>query len=184
MPNLTLTPIPGLIEIHPAVYEDARGYFFESYNRRTFSGIGISCEFVQDNQSHSSKGVLRGLHFQRARPQAKLVRVLSGRVFDVAVDLRPGSATYKKWYGVTLCSELRNMLYIPEGFAHGFLALSEGVQVAYKCSDFYDPADEGGIPWDDPSVGIIWPDIGMEPVLSEKDRAYEKLEVRDRNGRP
>jgi len=163
-------PIRGLVEIQPEVFDDSRGYFFESWSRRDYEAAGINARFVQDNQSRSVKGVLRGLHFQITHPQGKLVRAIEGDVFDVAVDLRPASPTLGKWYGVTLSGEKQNQLYIPEGFAHGFLVLSETAVFAYKCTDFYYPQDEGGLLWNDPSIDIKWPDIGIEYILSEKDK--------------
>jgi dTDP-4-dehydrorhamnose 3,5-epimerase len=167
----TKTPlsIPGLSMIQPKVFGDARGYFFESYNERDLAQAGIEARFVQDNQSKSSRGVLRGLHFQKTRPQGKLVRVIFGEVFDVAVDLRSGSATFGKWEGLTLSGELQNQFYIPPGFAHGFLVLSEEAVFVYKCTEFYHPEDESGIRWDDPALGIAWPDTGAKPLLSPKD---------------
>ena len=166
--------ISGLREIQPRVFGDARGCFFESYSERDFFAAGISERFVQDNQSSSSRGVLRGLHFQTRRPQGKLVRAVLGRVYDVAVDIRLGSPTFGSWYGVTLDAERQNQLYIPRGFAHGFCALTDLAVFAYKCTDFYDPEGEGGLPWDDPAIGIAWGDAapGMEPLLSEKDRRH------------
>jgi dTDP-4-dehydrorhamnose 3,5-epimerase len=164
------TIIEGLFEIFPKVFEDSRGYFLESYSQRDFESAGITMPFVQDNQSRSVKGVLRGLHFQKTRPQGKLVRVIEGAVFDVAVDIRPGSSTKGKWYGVVLSGKEQNQFYIPPGFAHGFLVLSETCVFAYKCTDFYYPNDEGGIIWNDSDIGIEWPDLGMEYILSEKDR--------------
>ncbi len=171
------TPIEGLLVIEPRLFGDARGFFMETYRRNQFASFGIEHEFVQDNHSRSQKGTLRGLHFQKRRPQAKLVRVLKGRVFDVAVDLRPSSATFARWHGVELSEENRLQFYIPAGFAHGFLALSDGAEIAYKCSDYYDAADEGGLRFDDPRVGIAWPlgNVG-EPLLSEKDRALPYLD--------
>ncbi|GHT66623.1 dTDP-4-dehydrorhamnose 3,5-epimerase [Spirochaetia bacterium] len=163
-------PIAGLYEIQPKVFGDSRGYFFESYSERDFAAAGLSMAFVQDNQSRSVKGVLRGLHFQKTHPQGKLVRAIEGEVFDAAVDIRPGSPTYGKWHGVVLSGEKQNQFYIPEGFAHGFLVLSGTAVFAYKCTDFYHPEDEGGIIWDDPAIGIDWPDLGMAYLLSEKDR--------------
>ena len=163
-------PIAGLFEVQPKVFGDSRGYFFECYSGRDFAGAGLSLNFVQDNQSLSQKGTLRGLHFQKNHPQGKLVRAIQGEVFDVAVDIRPDSPTLGKWHGVVLSSEKQNQLYIPPGFAHGFLALSDQVVFAYKCSDFYYPEDEGGIIWNDPAIGIKWPDIGMAYSLSEKDK--------------
>jgi dTDP-4-dehydrorhamnose 3,5-epimerase len=167
---LTPCPIADLYEIQPAVFGDGRGYFFESYSQRDFREAGLTMTFVQDNQSRSGKGVLRGLHFQKKHPQGKLVRVIEGTVFDVAVDIRPGSATRGKWHGVTLSGEKQNQFYIPPGFAHGFLVVSETAVFAYKCTDFYHPEDEGGIIWNDPALGIAWPDLGMEYLLSEKDK--------------
>ncbi|ULQ59870.1 dTDP-4-dehydrorhamnose 3,5-epimerase [Brucepastera parasyntrophica] len=162
--------INGLYEIFPKVYEDRRGCFFESYSERDFFSAGLTMHFVQDNQSRSSRGILRGLHFQKTHPQGKLVRVIEGTVFDVAVDIRQGSLTYGKWHSVILDDKRQNQFYIPEGFAHGFLVLSESAVFSYKCTDFYYPDDEGGIVWNDPSIGIDWPDLGTEYVLSEKDR--------------
>jgi dTDP-4-dehydrorhamnose 3,5-epimerase len=162
-------PIQGLFEIQPKIFGDSRGYFLESYSQRDFEQAGIQARFVQDNQSRSVKGVLRGLHFQKSHPQGKLVSVIEGEVFDVAVDMRHSSATFGKWYGVILSGEKKNQLYIPEGFAHGFLVLSETAVFSYKCTDFYYPEDEGGIIWNDPDIGVIWPDLGIEYVLSAKD---------------
>lgn len=162
--------IEGLYVIEPTVYADSRGYFFESYNEADFIKAGIDKKFVQDNQSMSLRGVLRGLHFQKGHPQAKLVRVISGEVYDVAVDLRKGSATFGKYFGVILSAENKKQFFIPEGFAHGFLVLSEKAEFAYKCSDFYQPSDEGGIIWDDKDIAIDWPiPEGVKPIISEKD---------------
>ena len=163
-------PIQGLFEIYPEVYSDGRGYFLETWSQRDFEAAGIAGKYVQDNQSCSSKGVLRGLHFQKLFPQGKLVRAIEGEVFDVAVDLRPGSSTRGKWHGVFLSGKKQNQFYIPEGFAHGFLVLSDTAIFAYKCTDFYRPEDESGLLWDDPAVGIKWPDIGMAYILSDKDK--------------
>jgi len=163
-------PVQGLFEIQPKVFGDSRGFFFECYSRRDFEEAGINAGFVQDNQSRSVKGVLRGLHFQIMHPQGKLVRAIEGEVFDVAVDLRPNSPDRGRWHGVILSGDKQNQFYIPEGFAHGFLVLSETAVFAYKCTDFYYPDDEGGIIWNDPAVGVKWPDLGMEYILSEKDR--------------
>ena len=149
--------IDGLCVIEPAVHSDARGYFMETYSKRDMEEAGLNMEFVQDNQSSSVKGVLRGLHFQKEYPQGKLVRVVKGSVFDVAVDLRKESATYGKWYGVELTEENKKQFYIPQGFAHGFLVLSEMAEFCYKCTDFYHPGDEGGLAWNDPAIGIQWP---------------------------
>ena len=173
-------PIPGLIEIQPKVFGDTRGMFFESYSLRDFEAAGIPAHFVQDNQSSSIKGVLRGLHFQITHPQGKLVRTIKGEVFDVAVDLRENSPTFGKWYGVTLSGEKQNQFYIPEGFAHGFLVLSDTAVFAYKCTDFYYPQDEGGLIWNDPDIGIQWPDLGMEYILSDKDKKLPLFNVMGR----
>ncbi len=151
--------IEGLCIIEPAVHGDARGYFMETYNKRDMEEAGLTMEFVQDNQSSSVKGVLRGLHFQKEFPQGKLVRVVKGSVFDVAVDLRKDSATYGKWFGVELTEENKKQFYIPQGFAHGFLVLSELAEFCYKCTDFYHPGDEGGLAWNDPEIGIEWPTL-------------------------
>ena len=154
--------IEGLCVIEPAVHGDARGYFMETYNQREMEEAGIHVNFVQDNQSMSTKGVLRGLHFQKQYPQTKLVRVIKGRVFDVTVDLRKGSRTYGKWYGVELTEENKKQFYISEGFAHGFLVLSETAEFCYKVTDFYHPGDEGGLAWNDPEIGIEWPTLKGE----------------------
>lgn len=151
--------IEGLCIITPTVYGDARGYFMETYNKKDMFDAGLTMEFVQENQSSSTKGVLRGLHFQKEHPQGKLVRVVRGSVYDVAVDLRKDSKTYGKWYGVELTEENKKQFYVPEGFAHGFLVLSEQAEFCYKCTDFYHPEDEGGLAWNDPEVGIEWPEL-------------------------
>ncbi|MCL2792112.1 MAG: dTDP-4-dehydrorhamnose 3,5-epimerase [Spirochaetaceae bacterium] len=163
-------PIPDLYEIQPKIFGDQRGYFFESYSERDFNAAGLMLPFVQDNQSQSGKGTLRGLHFQKTHPQGKLVRAIEGEVFDVAVDMRPDSLTRGKWHAVILSSEKQNQFYIPPGFAHGFLALTDKTIFAYKCTDFYYPEDEGGIIWNDSDIGIKWPDLGMEYILSDKDK--------------
>jgi dTDP-4-dehydrorhamnose 3,5-epimerase len=169
--------IEGLKVITPKVFGDARGYFCETYNARDFAETGVDCVFVQDNQSSSTKGVLRGLHFQVENPQDKLVRVISGEVFDVAVDIRPGSATYGQWHGVILSAENKKQFFVPKGFAHGFLVLSDYAEFAYKCSDFYFPHDEGGLMYNDPKIGIEWPlPEGVMPVLSERDKLWKGLE--------
>lgn len=152
-------PIEGLFIIEPAVHGDSRGYFMETYNQNDMHEAGLDMVFVQDNQSMSAKGVLRGLHFQKQYPQGKLVRVIKGRVFDVAVDLRSGSETYGKWYGVELTEENKKQFYISEGFAHGFLVLSDTAEFCYKVTDFYRPGDEGGLAWNDPAIGIDWPEL-------------------------
>ena len=168
--KVTKCDIEGLCVIEPTVFKDERGYFMETYNENDFKEAGLDMKFVQDNQSMSVRGVLRGLHFQKQYPQGKLVRVVRGKVFDVAVDLREGSPTYKKWYGVELSDENKKQFYIPEGFAHGFLVLSDEAEFVYKCTDFYHPGDEGGMMWNDPEVGIEWPlEDGVELVISEKD---------------
>lgn len=166
--------IEGLKVLTPEVFGDSRGYFMETYNFRDFSKAGIDCTFVQDNQSASRKGVLRGLHFQIHYPQDKLVRVIRGEVFDVAVDLRQGSATFGKWYGLKLSAENKKQFFIPKNFAHGFLVLSEEAEFCYKVTDFYHPNDEGGLMWNDPELQIDWPiPEGMSPedlILSDKDK--------------
>ena len=166
------TSINGVLIIQPKVFGDARGYFMETYQVQDFYNAGITKPFVQDNESFSSKGVLRGLHFQKEHTQAKLVRVTEGKVFDVAVDCRPNSATFGKWEGVVLDSDTKNMFYLPEGIAHGFLVLSDTAQFVYKCTDYYDPADEGGIPWDDPIIGVEWPTMDIPYVTSAKDKEH------------
>lgn len=185
--------IEGLCVITPAVHGDARGYFMETYNQHDMEEAGIHVNFVQDNQSCSTKGVLRGLHFQKQYPQTKLVRAIKGRVFDVAVDLRTDSETYGKWYGIELTEENKKQFLIPRGFAHGFLVLSDIAEFCYKCDDFYHPNDEGGLAWNDPTIGIVWPELtgeypgnadstgyklqdGTELNLSEKDKLWETLE--------
>lgn len=169
------TDIKDLYVIEMTKYGDERGYFVETFNEREFNDLGLDYVFVQDNQSLSRKGVLRGLHFQKKYPQAKLVRVLEGQVFDVAVDLRKNSDTYGKWYGVLLTDENNRLFMIPRGFAHGFLVLSERAVFCYKCDEFYHPEDEGGIIWNDPDIGIEWPSL-EEVILSEKDAKNPTLE--------
>ena len=168
--------IEGLKVIEPAVFGDARGYFMETYNYNDFKEAGIDCEFVQDNQSSSTKGVLRGLHFQINFPQDKLVRVVNGEVFDVAVDLRKGSKTFGKWYGVVLSAENKKQFFIPKDFAHGFIVLSDEAEFCYKVTDFYHPNDEGGLMWNDPEIGVEWPmPEGMTEknlILSDKDKVH------------
>ena len=175
--TITPCPIEGLFEIVPKVFGDHRGYFFESWSERDFARAGLSMRFVQDNQSKSVRGVLRGLHFQKKYPQGKLVRCIDGEVFDVAVDIRPLSPTFGRWHGVLLTPERQNQFYIPEGFAHGFLVLSETAVFAYKCTEFYHPEDEGGLMWNDPAIGIEWPDLGMPPSLSDKDTKHVSIEA-------
>lgn len=170
------TFIKGMYVIEPEIFGDNRGYFMETYNENDFKNAGIDLKFVQDNESSSKKGVLRGLHFQTKNVQGKLVRVLSGEVFDVGVDLRKNSPTYGKWYGEILSSENKKQLYIPEGFAHGFVVLSDMAIFAYKCTNFYDPSSEGGIAWDDPDIAINWHiSDDMEIILSDKDKNRKTL---------
>lgn len=157
--NIKEAPIKGLYIIEPAVYGDDRGYFMETYNQKSYLELGLDMVFVQDNESKSKKGVLRGLHFQKNYPQGKLVRVIKGEVFDVAVDIRKDSETYGQWFGVILSEENKKQFYIPENFAHGFLVLSDEAIFNYKCTDFYHPNDEGGLAWNDPSIGIEWPNV-------------------------
>jgi dTDP-4-dehydrorhamnose 3,5-epimerase len=185
--------IEGLCVITPAVHGDNRGYFMETYSQRDMEEAGLNIPFVQDNQSMSTKGVLRGLHFQKQYPQTKLVRAIKGSVFDVAVDLRSGSATYGKWYGVLLTEENKKQFLIPKGFAHGFLVLTDTAEFCYKCDDFYHANDEGGLAWNDPAIGIEWPEVtgqyngsadasgytlsdGTPLNLSEKDQKWLGLE--------
>lgn len=172
--TFTETAIEGVYVIEPKVFGDHRGYFMETYSDRAFHEAGLDYTFVQDNQSASRKGVLRGLHFQKTHPQAKLVRVLKGEVFDVAVDLRKGSRTYGKWVGCMLSEENKKQFLIPRGFAHGFVVVSDYAEFAYKCDDFYHPEDEGGLIWNDPEIGIEWPEVG-EILLSEKDKKNPTL---------
>lgn len=190
--KVTECPIKGLYIIEPAVHGDNRGYFMETYNQRDMEEAGLNMVFVQDNQSMSVKGVLRGLHFQKEYPQGKLVRVIKGRVFDVAVDLRADSETYGKWYGVELTEENKKQFYISEGFAHGFLVLSHTAEFCYKVTDFYHPGDEGGLAWNDPDIGVEWPEVsgqydgtasaegyaltdGTKLNLSDKDQKWDGL---------
>lgn len=192
--TVTKCPIEGLYVIEPAVHGDARGYFMETYNQRDMEEAGLNMVFVQDNQSCSTKGVIRGLHFQIDYPQGKLVRVIKGRVFDVAVDKREGSPTYGQWFGIELSEENKKQFYISEGFAHGFLVLSDIAEFCYKVTDFYHPGDEGGLAWNDPEIGIAWPEVlgdypgsaraegytlqdGSPLILSEKDQKW--LGLRD-----
>lgn len=191
--KVTKCPIDGLYIIEPKVHGDSRGYFMETYNQNDMREAGLDMVFVQDNQSMSVKGVLRGLHYQINYPQGKLVRVVKGRVFDVAVDLRPGSETYGQWYGLELSEENKKQFYISEGFAHGFLVLSDTAEFCDKCTDFYHPNDEGGLAWNDPQIGIRWPELtGVYPghagaegytlsdgtalSLSEKDQKWPGIQ--------
>ena len=190
--KVTKCPIDGLYIIEPKVHGDSRGYFMETYNLNDMREAGLDMVFVQDNQSMSVKGVLRGLHYQINYPQGKLVRAVKGRVFDVAVDLRPGSETYGQWYGLELSEENKKQFYISEGFAHGFLVLSDTAEFCYKCTDFYHPNDEGGLAWNDPEIGIQWPEVtgnypgnadasgytladGTPLKLSDKDQKWSGL---------
>ncbi len=178
MGNFLFQPcdIEGLYVIEPQVFGDARGYFVETYQYEKFKAAGLTMEFVQDNQSLSHKGVLRGLHFQKEHPQGKLVRVIMGTVYDVAVDLRKGSPTYGKYQGVILSEENKKMFYVPKGFAHGFLVLSDTAVFSYKCTDYYHPEDEGGVLWNDPDIQIEWPiDDNLKPLISEKDAKLPTL---------
>ncbi len=173
------TEISGVWIISPEVFGDERGYFMETYQKDLFAPYGIDKEFVQDNQSRSGKGVLRGLHFQTEHTQGKLVRVTSGKVYDVAVDVRPGSPTFGKYVGVTLSSDNKKMFWIPEGFAHGFLVLEGPAEFTYKCTDIYDPSSEGGIPWNDPDIGIEWPELDCEYKTSNKDKLYKGFKAQE-----
>lgn len=190
--QVTKTDIPGLLIIEPAVHGDERGFFMETYNQNDMAEAGIDAVFVQDNQSKSIKGVLRGLHYQKQFPQGKLVRVIKGAVYDVAVDLRPGSSTYGNWKGTVLSEDNKLQLFIPAGFAHGFLVMSDEAEFVYKVTDFYHPGDEGGIAWNDPEIGIEWPGLtgeypgtadcstyrmkdGTRLLMSDKDREWKGL---------
>ena len=178
------TELPGVVLLEPRVHGDHRGFFLESYNQRTFAELGIHHRFVQDNHSRSVRGVLRGLHYQLRQPQAKLVRVTRGLVFDVAVDIRRGSPHFGRWTAAELSEDNRRMLFAPEGFAHGFLVLSEVAEFQYKCSDFYDPAGERGIAWNDPTIAVAWPLDGLEPILSGRDLDWGTLERMSDNDLP
>lgn len=197
--KVTKAPIEGLYVIEPTVHTDSRGYFMETYNQREMQEAGLTMHFVQDNQSRSTKGVLRGLHFQKQYPQGKLVWVIRGSVFDVAVDMRKGSKTYGQWYGMELTEENKKQFYISEGFAHGYLVLSDAAEFCYKVTDFWHPGDEGGIAWNDPDIGIDWPQLtgeyqgtasakgyrmedGTGLTLSEKDELWQRLKSLQENG--
>lgn len=173
------TAIPGLVVVEPKVFGDARGFFMESYNRRALAELGLDRDWVQDNHSRSRRHVLRGLHYQLGRPQAKLVRVTAGTVWDVAVDIRRGSATFGRWEAVELSAANYRMLFVPEGFAHGFLVLSDSADFQYKCSDFYAPEEERGLRWDDPGLDIPWPLNGTRPIVSERDAHWPVLAAAD-----
>ncbi len=179
--KVTKCPIEGLYVIEPMIHRDERGYFVETYNKRDMEAKGLNMDFVQDNQSMSTKGILRGLHFQKQYPQGKLVRAIRGTVFDVAVDMRKKSKTYGQWYGVKLSAENMKQFYVSEGFAHGYVVLTEEAEFCYKVTDFYHPGDEGGIAWNDPEIGITWP-IPEEMVkLNERDRNWKPLRETDIN---
>ena len=174
--TVTKCDIEGLYVIEPTVFKDERGYFAETYNKQDMEAAGLNMDFVQDNQSMSVKGVLRGLHFQKQFPQGKLVRVIRGAVFDVAVDIRKDSDTYGQWFGIELTAENKKQFYVSEGFAHGFVVLSDEAEFCYKVTDFYHPGDEGGIAWNDPDIGIEWPiPEDMKLILSEKDQHWKPL---------
>ena len=177
--NFNPTRIAGVLIIQPQIFGDSRGYFAETFKAPDFAAAGLPTEFVQDNESSSTKGVLRGLHFQKNHTQGKLVRVTSGRVFDVAVDVRPGSETFGQWVGVELDSEKKNMFYIPAGFAHGFLVLSDTAVFTYKCTDLYDPTSEGGIPWNDETIAVEWPKLDIPYKTSEKDEKHPSFKDQD-----
>jgi dTDP-4-dehydrorhamnose 3,5-epimerase len=167
--ELIKTPLNDAVIVEPKVFGDERGFFLETWNKQTFSDLGLTMDFVQDNHSKSSKGILRGLHYQLAKTQGKLVRVISGEVFDVAVDLRQGSSSFGQWHGVLLSEQNKKMFWVPPGFAHGFYVTSDSAEFLYKCTDYYDPASEVCLRWDDPELGIDWPLEGGEPQLSAKD---------------
>ena len=171
--NVVSTELPGVLILEPKAFHDARGFFLETYNKERYAAAGLNLEFVQDNLSSSSRGVLRGLHYQNPHAQGKLVYVLAGEVWDVAVDIRPGSPTYAKWTAVTLSAGNKRQFYIPPGFAHGFCVLSETALFTYKCTELYHPECDGGVRWDDPDIGIAWP--VAEPILSEKDKIQPYL---------
>lgn len=180
--KVSRTELDGVLLVEPEVFGDARGFLFESYSKKKYERHGIAVDFVQDNHSFSEKGVVRGLHYQLHRAQAKLVRVTRGEVFDVAVDIRKGSPTFGKWVGARLSGENHLQMFVPVGFAHGFCVLSETVEFLYKCSDYYSPEDERGIIWNDPDIGVDW--LVDTPVLSNKDRNYPRLRDIDPNALP
>lgn len=169
------TKLPGVLIIEPRVFRDERGFFLETYHARKYAEAGLEATFVQDNHSRSRKDTLRGLHFQRQRPQGKLVRAIQGEIFDVAADIDPASPTYGQWVGVYLSADNFRQIYVPPGYAHGFCVVSEIAEVEYKCTDFYDPADEGGVMWNDPVLAIEWPTAS--PVLSGRDQAHPPLRL-------
>ena len=171
--QISETSLPGVLLIQPRVFEDPRGFFMETYRQKMLAEAGIHETFVQDNHSHSSRGVLRGLHYQLRNPQAKLCRVTQGEVLDVAVDVRAGSPNFGKWVSVVLSGENHSQLFIPKGFAHGFVVRSETCDFLYKCSDYFEASDDRGVLWNDPEIGIDWQT--PDPILSEKDRRYRTL---------
>jgi len=173
--KITETAIPEVLLFEPTVHGDARGYFMETFRAAFFSGCGLDLEFVQDNQSRSAQGTLRGLHFQHEFPQGKLVRVIAGEVFDVAVDLRESSATFGQWVGEVLSADNHRQLWVPPGFAHGFYVLSDSADLFYKCTDYYHPEDDHSLLWNDPEIGIEWPLLSSEPLLSAKDAQAKPL---------
>ncbi len=179
--KVTKCPIEGLYVIEPMIHRDERGYFVETYNKRDMEAEGLNMDFVQDNQSMSTKGILRGLHFQKEYPQGKLVRTIRGAVFDVAVDMRKNSKTFGQWYGVELSAENMKQFYVSEGFAHGYLVLSEEAEFCYKVTDFYHPGDEGGIAWNDPEIGITWPLPEEMVKLNERDSHWKPLRETNTN---
>ena len=173
--KIEATTIPDVLVFEPTVHGDARGYFMETFRQSHFTARGIDAAFVQDNQSRSGRGILRGLHYQLKFPQGKLIRVLSGAVYDVAVDLRQSSPTFRQWVGITLSADNHRQLWVPPGFAHGFYVTSASAEIAYKCTEYYHPEDDHSLLWNDPALGIEWPLTGGEPILSAKDAAAAKL---------
>ncbi len=173
--KITESALPGVLLLAPKVHGDARGFFMETWRESLLQEAGVDVRFVQDNHSRSQRGVLRGLHYQLVQPQGKLVRVSRGAVFDVAVDVRVGSPHFGRWYGVVLDDVDHRMMYVPPGFAHGFCVLSDTADFLYKCTDYYHPTSEQGVAWNDPDIGIVWPDMGVEPTLSHKDQATPRL---------
>jgi len=171
--RIDTTKLPGVLILEPQVFRDERGFFLETYHARRYEAVGIDATFVQDNHSRSVRHTLRGLHFQRTKPQGKLVRVIEGEIFDVAADVDPNSPTYRQWVGVSLSAENFRQIYVPPGYAHGFCVLSEVAQVEYKCTDFYDPLDESGVLWNDPLLSVEWP-VGR-PILSARDQVHPPL---------
>ena len=173
--KITESPLPGVLILEPRVHGDARGFFVETFRESELAAAGLPTRFVQDNQSRSRRGILRGLHYQLEQPQGKLVRVARGRVFDVAVDVRRGSPFFGRWFGTELDDQSQKMMYVPPGFAHGFLVLSEDADFVYKCTDYYHPSSERGVAWNDPDIGIAWPDTAGTPTVSSKDAELPSL---------